>query len=133
LTRIVPSSGERPAVPRLATRASASADASAARAGRSSHRDKRTDANPGGEIMVRYFYAWTPLVIVVGTIVFLTIPYLALALLTIVSLVALKKLAWTIVGVLYTLSRAISRRWQGRSSASPRTTAALSPAGRQHA
>ena len=29
--------------------------------------------------MVRYFYAWTPLVIVAGTIVFLTIQYLALA------------------------------------------------------
>jgi hypothetical protein len=64
------------------------------------------------EIMVRYFYAWTSLVIVVGTIVFLTIPYLALAVLTIVSLVALKKLAWAIVGMLYMLSRSISRRWQ---------------------
>ncbi len=83
--------------------------------------------------MVRYFYAWTPLVIVVGTIVFLTIPYLALAVLTIVSFLALKKLAWAIVGVLYTLSRAISRRWQGRISATPRTTAALSPVGREHA
>ena len=77
--------------------------------------------------------AWTPLVIVVGTIVFLTIPYLALAVLTIVSLVALARLAWAIVAVPYVLSRAISRRWQGRISASPRTTAALSPAGRQHA
>jgi hypothetical protein len=83
--------------------------------------------------MVRYFYAWTPLVILVGTMVFLTIPYLALAVLTIVSLVALKKLAWAIVGMLYMLSRSISRRWQERSSASLRTTAALSPAGRQHA
>src|SRR5215211_8187457 len=44
--------------------AGASADASAARAARSSHSDKRTDADQGGRIMVRYFYAWTPLVIV---------------------------------------------------------------------
>jgi hypothetical protein len=46
------------------------------------------------EIMVRYFYTWTPLVIVVGTIVLLTIPYPALAVLTIASFLALKKLAW---------------------------------------
>lgn len=83
--------------------------------------------------MVRYFYAWTPLVIVVGTIVFLTIPYLALAVLTIVSLVAVGRLVRAIVAVPYMLGRAISRRWQGRSSATPRTTAALSPARRQHA
>jgi hypothetical protein len=84
--------------------------------------------------MVRYFYAWTPpFFIVAGTIVFLTIRYLALAVLTIVSLVALARLAMAIVAVPYMLTRAISRRWQDRSSASPRPTAALSPARRQHA
>jgi hypothetical protein len=40
-----------------------------------------------------------------GTIVFLTIPYLALAVLTIVSLVALARRAWAIVTVPYVLSR----------------------------
>ena len=83
--------------------------------------------------MVRYFYAWTPLVIVVGTIVFITIPYLALAVLTIVSFLALARLARAIAAVPYMLSRAIDRRWQARSSASPRTAAALSPARRQYA
>jgi hypothetical protein len=78
-----------------------------------------------------YWYGLMPVVIVVGTIVFLTIPYLALAVLAIVSLVALA--AWAIVAVPYMLGRAISRRLQGRSSASPRTAAAPSPARRRHA
>jgi hypothetical protein len=77
--------------------------------------------------MVRYFYAWTPLVIVVGTAVLLTSPYLALIALMVVSLGALAALAWAIVWVPLTLSRAFSRRWQGRSGASARV-AALSPA-----
>jgi hypothetical protein len=77
--------------------------------------------------MVRYFYSWTPLVIV-GTVVLLSIPWLGLIALMIVSLVALAALAWAIVFVPYMLSRAIIRRWQGRSGVSPRTTAALSPA-----
>jgi uncharacterized protein (DUF486 family) len=77
--------------------------------------------------MVRYFYAWTPLVIV-GTVVLLTLPWLGLIALMIVSLVALAALAWAIVFVPYMLSRAISRRWQGRSGASLRTAAAPSPA-----
>ena len=73
--------------------------------------------------MVRYFYAWTPVVIVVGTVILLTNAYLALIALMIVSLVALAALTWAIVSVPYMLSRAISRRWQGRSGASPRTAA----------
>jgi hypothetical protein len=80
--------------------------------------------------MVRYFYAWTPFVIV-GAVVLLTLPWLGLvALLTfaLVSLVALAALAWAIVSVPYKLSRAISRRWHSRSDASPLTAAALSPA-----
>ena len=80
--------------------------------------------------MVRYFYAWTPLVIV-GTVVLLSAPWLALIALMIVSLVALvalAELAWATVFVPYMLSRAISRRWHSRSSASPRAAAALSPA-----
>jgi hypothetical protein len=81
--------------------------------------------------MVRYFYAWTPLVIVVGTAVLLTTPYLALIALMLVSLAALAALTWAIVSVPLMLGLAISRRWQGRSGASPRT--ALSPARRQNA
>jgi hypothetical protein len=85
--------------------------------------------------MVRYFYAWTPLVIV-GTVVLLSLPWLGLIALMVVSLVALAALgalAWAIVSVPLMLSRAISRRWQGRSGASPRTAAALSPARRPNA
>jgi hypothetical protein len=84
--------------------------------------------------MVRYFYAWTPLVIV-GTVVLLSLPWLGLIALMIaapVALVALAALVWAILAVPYMLGRAISRRWQGRSGASPRT-AALSPTERQHA
>jgi hypothetical protein len=79
--------------------------------------------------MVRYFYAWTPLVIV-GTVVLLSMPWLgliALIVVAFVALVALAALAWAVVLVPYTLSRAISRRWHIRSGASPRTVTALSP------
>jgi hypothetical protein len=77
--------------------------------------------------MVRYFYAWTPLVIV-ATVVLLALPWLGLIALMIVSLVALAALAWAIVFVTYVLSRAIRSLWHIRSGASPRTAAALSPA-----
>lgn len=82
--------------------------------------------------MVRYFYAWTPFVIV-GTVVFLSLPWLSLIALMLVSLVALPALAIALVFVPYALIRAISRRWQDRSSAGPRTTAVLSPATHQPA
>jgi hypothetical protein len=77
--------------------------------------------------MVRYFYAWTPLVIV-GTVVLLSLPWLGLIALMVVSLVALAALALAIVFVPYMLSRAISRSWHVRSGTSPRTAAAMSPA-----
>jgi hypothetical protein len=80
--------------------------------------------------MVRYFYAWTPLVIV-GTIVLLSLPWLGLIALMIVSLVALPALALAIIFVPYMLIRAIGRRWQGRTAATPQTAAVLSPATRQ--
>jgi hypothetical protein len=89
-----------------------------------------TDADPGGNIMVRYFYAWTPLVIV-ATICLLSLPWLGLIALMLVSLVALPALARAIVFMPYMLIRAISRRWQGRSGADSRTAAVLSPATRQ--
>ena len=69
-----------------------------------------------------YWYALTPVVIVFGGLVFLTMPYLALAVLTIVSLGALAGLAWAIVAVPYMLGHAISRRWHGHA-AGPRTAA----------
>jgi hypothetical protein len=84
--------------------------------------------------MVRYFYAWTPLVIV-AAVFLLSMPWLGLiALMTVatVALVALATLAWAIVFVPYMLSRAISRRWHTRGGASPPTAPALSPAGRQN-
>jgi hypothetical protein len=84
------------------------------------------------EIMVRYFYAWSPLVIV-GTVVFLSLPWLGLIALLIVSLVALAALAAAIVLVPYMLARAIGHLWHGLSSASPQTATALSPARRQNA
>jgi hypothetical protein len=74
--------------------------------------------------MVRYFYAWTPLVII-GTVVLLSLPWLGLIALMIVSLGALAALAWAIVFVPYMLGRAISRRRQGGSVPSPQTAAAL--------
>jgi hypothetical protein len=63
--------------------------------------------------MARYFYAWTPLV-VVGTVALLSLPWLALIALTIVFFAALAALAGTIVYVPYRLSLAIGRRWKLR-------------------
>jgi hypothetical protein len=82
--------------------------------------------------MVRYFYAWTPLFII-GTVVILSLTWLGLIALMVVALVVLPALAGAIVFVPYLLARAISRRWQGRSGASPRAAAALSPAMHQPA
>jgi hypothetical protein len=79
--------------------------------------------------MVRYFYVWTPLVIVT-TVVLLSAPWLGLIALMILSLVALgalAALAWAIAFVPYMVSRAIGRRWRSRSGASPRPAPALSP------
>jgi hypothetical protein len=65
--------------------------------------------------MVRYFYAWTPLGIV-GTVAVLSLPWLGLIAIFLVP---------------YLLVRAITRSWQGRSAASPRTAAVSSPATHQ--
>ena len=70
-----------------------------------------------------YWYSLTPVVIVFGGLVFLTVPYLALAVLTIVSLGALAALVWAILAVPYMLGHAVSRRWHGHG-ARPRTAAA---------
>jgi hypothetical protein len=108
-----------------------SAEASAGLAAQSSQGGKRTYADTGVMVMVRYFYAWAPLVIVV-TVPILALPWLGLIALTIVSLAAVAALAWLIVVVPYTLSQLISHRWQGRGVASPET-AGLTPAERNGA
>jgi hypothetical protein len=83
--------------------------------------------------MVRYFYAWTPLVIVFGTATLLAVPYLALIALMVVSLVVLAALARAIASVLHLLSRAIRRRWQSRASAGQRPAPILASVRRQSA
>jgi hypothetical protein len=78
--------------------------------------------------MVRYFYLWTPLVIV-GTVVLLSAPWLGLIALTIVSLVslvalvALAALTWATVAAPYLLIRSLDRRW--REHAATRTPRAV--------
>jgi uncharacterized membrane protein len=73
--------------------------------------------------MVRYFYAWTPLVIV-GTIFFLALPWLALIALLIVALFALAALAAAVVFLPFMLGRAIVRNRHSVSAARPRTAPA---------
>jgi hypothetical protein len=80
--------------------------------------------------MTRYFYAWTPLV-VIASVSILSAPWLGLIALMVVALVALAALAalaWAIVFVPYMLSQAMSRRWHGRTGATRQAAAALSPA-----
>ena len=75
--------------------------------------------------MVRYLYAWMPLLIV-GTVFPLALPWLGLIALMIavpVVLVALAALVLAILAVPYLLGRAISRRVQGGPGARPRTAA----------
>jgi hypothetical protein len=77
--------------------------------------------------MVRYFYAWTPLV-VVATVVLLSLPWLGLIALMLVALVALPALALAIVLAPYMLIQALSRRLQSHSVGTPRPAAVVSPA-----
>jgi hypothetical protein len=81
--------------------------------------------------MVRYFYAWMPVVIVLGTVVVLSSAYLALIVLMLLVPVALAGLAWAIVGVPYMVGRAVNRRWHARTGPTPQAAAALSPAEHQ--
>jgi hypothetical protein len=80
--------------------------------------------------MVRYFYAWTPLAFI-GALVLLSLPWLALIALLVVSLVALPALAFAIVVAPYMLVQAINRRVHNRSSAGSQRAALQSPAARQ--
>ena len=68
-------------------------------------------------VMVRYFYVWTPVVVVFGTAILLTIPYLALIALVVVLLAVLATVAWAIAAVPYRLARAIGRHRQSRRGA----------------
>lgn len=70
--------------------------------------------------MLSYFYKWTPIVLV-GAVVLLSLPWLGLIALIIVSLVALPALAFAIVYVPYLLIRAIGRSWQRPGAAIART------------
>ena len=76
--------------------------------------------------MVRYFYAWTSLVIV-GAVVFLSLPWLGLIALMIAalsSLAALGAFAWAMVTAPMAVGRAIGHRWNGQSAV-PRRSAAM--------
>ncbi len=83
--------------------------------------------------MVRYFYAWIPPVVLFGTVIIVTCPYLALIVLMAVLLAvvaALGALVWATVSALYSLVRAALGRTaphasRERSDASPRV--ALNP------
>ena len=82
--------------------------------------------------MVRYFYAWTPLV-VVGTVVILSLPWLGLIAFMIAALVAVAApvaLAWATVAATRGVGRAIALRWH-RPSAIPQYKPALLPAERE--
>jgi hypothetical protein len=78
-------------------------------------------------MLVRYFYAWTPLV-VVGTVVLLSLPWLgliALASAALAAFAALAALASAIVAAPLAVGHAIGHRWHGRSAA-PQPSPALS-------
>jgi hypothetical protein len=82
--------------------------------------------------MVRYFYAWTPLVIV-GTVVLLSLPWLgliALMIFALVALAALAALAWAIVAAPLAVGRAIARHW--REGDRPRATLSLAEGEHPH-
>jgi hypothetical protein len=70
--------------------------------------------------MVRYFYVWTPLVIA-GTVVLVTLPWLGLIALFIFSLAAAAALASAIVLVPYVLGWEVGFHWHAGSGASPWT------------
>jgi hypothetical protein len=85
-------------------------------------------------MLVRYFYTWTP-VVLVGTVVLLSLPWLgliALVMAAFAALAALTTLAWAIVVAPLAVGRAIGRRSHGRT-ATPQPSPALSLTERRHA
>ena len=73
-----------------------------------------------------YFYKGLPFLIL-GAIVVLSAPWLALIALMVAALVVLPALAFAILSVPYMLCRTINRRWQPARSANPPPTPVLSP------
>jgi hypothetical protein len=68
--------------------------------------------------MANYFYKWTPL-FVLGTVLLLGLPWLGLIALVVVVLVLVSAVATLAFGVAWaigTVSRAITRRWHGRTA-----------------
>jgi hypothetical protein len=68
--------------------------------------------------MVGYFFAWAPLAIV-GTVVLLALPWLALIALfvfTVAAVAALAALAWAIVAAPYLLGRSVYRHFHDPSA-----------------
>jgi len=62
--------------------------------------------------MLRYFYTWTPLVLV-ATIVILALPWLgviALIVALLIAVTALAALAWAVVSALHALVRSVPQR-----------------------
>src|SRR5262245_1362680 len=90
-------------------------------------------ADPGGPIMVRYWYSFTPLV-VIPTVILLALPWLgviALMLVALVALAALGALARGIIVVPRMLVRSVGRRLHSRSGTrrQPARSAARAPVG----
>jgi hypothetical protein len=81
-------------------------------------------------LMVRYWYGWTPLVIVF-TVIPLALPWLGLIALLLVAFVALGALAVLAGGIVfapYMLSRTIRQHWRSRSATTGRMAPAFSAA-----
>jgi hypothetical protein len=80
--------------------------------------------------MVRYFYAWIPLGVLVGTVVLMACPYLAVLVFLAVLLAvvaALVALVWATVSALYALARSAlahttAHASRQRGDTSPRIT-----------
>jgi hypothetical protein len=76
---------------------------------------------------VSFFYSVGPVVIIVGTAVLLTIPYLALLAFALMTLILLAGLGWAAVAAPYVLVRAVRRRWTGQTDRLPQPEPILSP------
>jgi hypothetical protein len=73
---------------------------------------------------VGYFYALTPVAIVLAAAVILTIPYLALVVLMAVVILVVGALGWAVVRVLRALGHAVGRRWPGAGVSTRQATVA---------
>jgi hypothetical protein len=95
----------------------------------------RIDVDSGGQIMVRYWYAFTPIVIA-GTILVLALPWLGLIAVLVaafVVLVALAALLWAIGAVAVSISHTVGRHLHGRRRMRSRAAPALRAPARPYA